>query len=248
MSRLKFYILLVIILSVGSIKGQRHPNIMITKENVSAIRDGIRKYPLLLKSFEVIKLNADNALASPINVSTPKDGGGGFTHEQHKLNYNNIFNCGVAYQVTAEKKYAKYVNDILLEYAAQYKNWKLHPARKTDQQSGRIFWQSLNDFVWQVYVIQGYDMVHDAISSEDRSNIENDLFLPILKFITVDGYETFNKIHNHGTWAIAATARPPLGQKRCRQTQTPAHPPPESGRNGFKRLKKGRGNRLLGAT
>lgn len=206
MSRLKFYILLVIILSVGSIKGQGHPNIMITKENVSAVRDGIRKYPLLLKSFEVIKLNADNALASPINVPTPKDGGGGFTHEQHKLNYNNIFNCGVAYQVTGEKKYVKYVNDILQQYAAQYKNWELHPARKTDQQSGRIFWQSLNDFVWQVYVIQGYDMVYDAISSKDRSNIENNLFLPILKFITVDGYETFNKIHNHGTWAIAATA------------------------------------------
>lgn len=206
MNRLKFYILLVFILPFAYLKGQGHPNIMITKENVSAIRDGIKKYPLLSKSFDAIKLNADNALASPINVPTPKDGGGGFTHEQHKLNYNNIFNCGVAYQVTGDKKYAQYVSDILKKYATQYKSWKLHPARKNDQASGRIFWQTLNDFVWQVYTIQGYDMVYDAISSKDRANIETNLFIPILKFITVDGYETFNKIHNHGTWAIAATA------------------------------------------
>ncbi|RZK69182.1 MAG: heparinase, partial [Pedobacter sp.] len=141
---------------------------------------------------------------APINVPVPKDGGGGFTHEQHKRNYNNIINCGVAYQISGEQKYADYVKNILLNYASQYQKWPLHPKRKDDKDGGRIFWQSLNDFVWQVYTIQGYDMAYDGISSNDRAIIESQLFTPILKFITEDREEIFNLIHNHGTWALAA--------------------------------------------
>ncbi|SMC93845.1 Alginate lyase [Pedobacter nyackensis] len=186
------------------ISAQEHPGIMLTKKNIEAVRKGTDTYPLLKKSYQKVKADADKALVESVNVPTPKDAGGGATHEQHKKNYTNMLNCGVAYQISGDKKYATYVESMLLKYAADYNKWPLHPKRKENHQAGKIFWQSLNDFVWQVYTIQGYDMVYEAISPKNREIINAGLFEPMLKFFTVDCKETFDKIHNHGTWDIAA--------------------------------------------
>lgn len=183
---------------------QTHPNIMLTKQNMDAVRAGLEKYPVLQNSYKDVLKVADQALASPIQVPIPKDGGGGLTHEQHKVNYQSILACGIAFQLSQDKKYADYVRNILLNYAGQYEKWPFHPKSNPSNPPGKIFWQNLNDCVWQVYVIQGYDLVYEALSSKDRQTIEKHLFMPILKFITVDSYETFNRIHNHGTWAVAA--------------------------------------------
>lgn len=187
-----------------SLMAQTHPSIMLTKANVATVKKGVNTYPLLRQSYQTVKNAADKALAEPIVVPVPKDGGGGYTHEQHKKNYTNMLNCGVAYQISGEKKYADYVKNVMLNYASQYEKWPLHPKRKSEEDGGRIFWQSLNDFVWQIYTIQAYDLVYDGIPATDRKTIEEKLFVPILKFFTEDRYDVFNKIHNHGTWNLAA--------------------------------------------
>lgn len=187
-----------------SLMAQTHPSLMLTQANVAAVRKGISTYPLLRQSYETVKIAADKALAEPIVVPVPKDGGGGYTHEQHKKNYSNMLNCGIAYQISGEKKYADYVKNVLLNYASQYQKWPLHPKGKSNDDAGRIFWQSLNDFVWQIYTIQAYDLVYNGLTATDRKTIEEKLFVPILKFFTEDRYDIFNKIHNHGTWNLAA--------------------------------------------
>jgi oligo-alginate lyase len=191
-------------ISINVFAQNQHPSIMLTKKNVEAVRRGVNEYPLLQSSFKEVKASADEAISHPITVPVPKDGGGGYTHEQHKRNYQDILSCGVAYQVTKDKKYADFVKNILLEYASQYEKWPLHPKRRTTNAAGRIFWQTLNDCVWQVYVIQGYDLVYDYLSAQDRNTIEQKLFVPVVKFLSEDNAETFNRIHNHGTWAVAA--------------------------------------------
>lgn len=188
-----------------TLRAQQHPNIMITRAGADSLRKGCEVYPLLKKTYQEVKAEADRAMSAPINIPVPKDGGGGFTHEQHKRNYQNVMACGIAYQITRDKKYAEYVKEMLLGYAARYETWPLkHPKSKPSNESGRIFWQILNDCVWQVYMAQGYDLVYEAISPGERQLIENKLFIPVVKFITVQGSETFNRIHNHGTWAVAA--------------------------------------------
>lgn len=204
MNYLKKLVTGIFCLIFSASSAQDHPGIMMTKKNVAELRKGITTYPLLKKSYEEVKRNADYALSQPILVPVPKDAGGGFTHEQHKKNYSNILNCGVAYQISGEQKYADYIKTILLSYAAQYEKWPVHPKAKSGHQAGKMFWQSLNDFVWQVYTIQGYDMAFEGIAPADRKQIETHLFLPILKYFTVDCATTFNLIHNHGTWDIAA--------------------------------------------
>jgi hypothetical protein len=183
---------------------QQHPNIMLSKQNLPAVRIGVNTYPLLKSSYLEVKQDADNALKMAINVPLPKDGGGGFSHEQHKRNYQNILACGTAYAITKDARYANYVKNMLLAYAAQYEKWPVHPKRENSNPPGKIFWQILNDCVWQVNVIQGYDMVYDGIPVADRKTIEEHLFVPIIKYITEDSKETFDRIHNHGTWAVAA--------------------------------------------
>ncbi|WP_232324720.1 heparinase II/III domain-containing protein [Pedobacter cryoconitis] len=205
MNYLKKLVMGLICLIFGlSAYAQQHPSIMLTKDNIGALRKGISTYPLLGKSYKKIKSEADKAIKEPVNVPVPKDAGGGATHEQHKKNYLNILNCGIAYQMSGDKKYAAYVEALLLKYASEYQKWPLHPKRKEGHQGGRIFWQSLNDFVWQVYTIQGYDLVYEAIAPAQRQQIEKGLFVPAVKFFTEDCAETFNKIHNHATWAVAA--------------------------------------------
>ncbi len=183
---------------------QTHPNLMLSEANIIAVKNGCKTYPLLKQSYLSVKADADLVLALPIVVPVPKDGGGGFTHEQHKRNYTNMLNCATAYQISGDKKYANYVKEMLLNYASQYESWPIHPKSKNSKEGGKMFWQSLNDFVWQVYTIQAYDLVFDAITVKDRATIEQHLFMPILKFFTEDRQDVLDKIHNHGTWDLAA--------------------------------------------
>lgn len=199
----KLVLLPFCLILMGQTQAQEHPSIMMTKKNVAAIRKGVNTYPLLKNSYAKVKLSADLALKEPMRVPTPADGGGGYTHEIHKKNYANILNCGIAYQVSGDQKYAAYISTILLKYATEYEKWPMHPKRKIGE-GGKMFWQSLNDFVWQFYTIQGYDLAYNAISAKDRQTIEKHLFLPIMNFFTIDCKETFDKIHNHGTWNLAA--------------------------------------------
>ncbi len=182
--------------------GQTHPSIMLTKKNVEAVRAGITKYPLLKSSYNEVKEDADKAIASPINAPTPADGGGGITHEQHKNNYKAVTACGIAYQLTKDERYAKYVKDMLFAYAKVYNTWGRHPKRK-QQPGGKIFWQNLNDDVWLVYMIQGYDCVFDYIKENDRKYLTDSLWAPVVNEQSVVNTKIFNLIHNHATWSTA---------------------------------------------
>ncbi|WP_345955593.1 heparinase II/III family protein [Mucilaginibacter sp. PAMB04168] len=212
---------------------QTHPNIMLTKANIAAVRKGVTLYPLLKSSYQDAKKEADRALAAPVVVPVPKDGGGGASHEQHKRNYQNIMACGIAYQITGDAKYATYVKNVLLQYAAQYQKWPLHPKRENSNPPGRMFWQILNDCVWQVNVIQGYDMVYNGITPADRKIIETQLFAPIVKFIYDDNKETFDRLHNHGTWAVAAVGLTGYVLNKPEWVQMALKGTDKSGQSGF---------------
>ena len=141
-------------------------------------------------------------MAEGIIVPVPKDPGGGYTHEQHKRNYKAIYEAGQLYRLTGDEKYAEYVRDMLLDYAELYPTLGPHPARNK-QQYGKLFWQNLNDSVWLVYASLAYEQVRATLSDADRENIDNNVFRAAAKFLSVDSKSTFNRIHNHATWATA---------------------------------------------
>ncbi|MCK0127358.1 alginate lyase family protein [Erythrobacter sp. F6033] len=158
--------------------------------------------PLYAAELLRAKAFVDGMMEEGLVVPQPKDPGGGYTHEQHKRNYKAIYLGGQIYRITGDEKYRDYVRDMLLEYAAMYPTLGDHPA-KANQNVGRLFWQVLNDAMWLVHAVQGYGDIRDGLSQADRDAIDNNVFRPAVKFLSVDSGRTFNRIHNHATWATA---------------------------------------------
>ncbi len=181
----------------------KHPHVILTQKAVADIRAELGKNEILDNSFNSLKSEIDRGIKKPIDVPIPKDPAGGYTHNQHKDNYLNMYGAGVLYQLTQDKAYAEYVKKVLLAYAEMYPSLGLHPIKKSDT-PGKLFWQALNDAVWMVYTSQAYDCVYDYLSAKERKKIEQDLLLPYANFLSVETPEVFNKIHNHGVWAVAA--------------------------------------------
>jgi len=142
-------------------------------------------------------------MAMPLTIPVPKDAGGGYTHEKHKDNARLIYDAGQLYKLTGNADYAAYAGKLLTSYADVYPDWGIHPAPK-EQSPGRMFWQNLNESWWLVHASQGYGAIKDTLSAEQRATIETDLLRNMAEFLSDGSPETFNKIHNHGTWATAA--------------------------------------------
>ncbi|ASP50014.1 heparinase II/III domain-containing protein [Cognaticolwellia beringensis] len=193
------------LLASTKVMARTSPNLVISTADVKDMRGAIQKDGQFTKAFVASKLSVDEQIAQVITVPLPADGGGGYTHERHKKNYKLMYDAGIVYQLTQDEKYASYVRDMLLEYAKLYPTLPLHPKRKMGKQNpGKLFWQSLNEAVWLVYTSQAYDLILSSLTANEKTEIENGLFRPVVKFLSVESPETFNKVHNHGTWTTAA--------------------------------------------
>lgn len=179
-----------------------HPSLWLTQSDVETMRQNLGKYPLFDAAYYEAKERVDRAIAQPIDVPVPKDAGG-YTHEKHKQNYNDMFLAGILYQVTKDEKYAAFIRAMLLKYADLYPTLKNHPAG-TSSTVGRLFWQTLNETVWLVHTSMAYDCVYDWLTPADRAKFEKNIFRPMAKFFVEDHVKEFDRIHNHGTWTATA--------------------------------------------
>ena len=150
-----------------------------------------------------LRTEVDARQAAGVPVPVPADAGGGYTHEQHKQNAKTIYEAAMLYEQTGETSYRTFAVEILRDYAELYPTLGLHPKVKPATPS-RLFWQGLNEAWWLVYVIQGYEAIKDDITEDERSEIEAGLIRPMADFLSEGSPQTFNRIHNHGTWAAAA--------------------------------------------
>src|SRR5690349_17732491 len=125
------------------------------------------RYPLFAAELGRVRSEVDAMIRAGVNVPMPRDPGGGVTHEQHKRNYKAIQGAGTLFRITGERRYADFARDMLLAYADLYPRLGRHPAA-SNQVPGRLFWQSLNDSVWLVHAIQGYDAIRGTLSAADR--------------------------------------------------------------------------------
>lgn len=199
-------VLALIVLAIGgwSPEGRAsHPRLLLTAQDVANINGGIGESPAFQRSLDRTRERVDRYFASPPDVPAPTDAGGGYSHEQHKRNGVAIREAGMVYRLTGAGRYADHARALLLAYADLYPGLGEHPMKK-EQTPGRLFWQSLNESVWLVHAIQGYDAIVDTLSGDEKSIIEENLLRPMADFLSVESPHTFDRIHNHGTWAVAA--------------------------------------------
>ena len=181
----------------------QHPNLVLTKQGVKDIRANLGSIPIFDETLVVAKKEIESAIENGFDVPIPKDYSGGYTHETHKKNYILMQKAGVLYQILDEEKYAKFVKDMLFEYAKMYPTLPIHPKPRSYAR-GKLFWQCLNDSNWLVYTSQAYDCVYDYLTKEERDTLETDLFKPYADFISKGNPKFFNRVHNHSTWGNVA--------------------------------------------
>lgn len=200
---IKIALLFSLTLGVVAANSQTHPNLILTKEGVTLIRNTKDKAPLFDQILEQVRTEVDAEIAEGISVPVPKDMAGGYTHERHKRNFFILQKAGNLYQITGEEKYAIYIRDMFLQYAELFPTLGLHPTMNS-YATGKIFWQCLNDANWLVYASQAYDCVYEFLTKEEREKLENKLFRPLADFISIENPKFFNRIHNHSAWGNAA--------------------------------------------
>lgn len=233
----KLLFLTIALLGLVRAGAVEHPSLMLTKQGVEAMRAARGTVPAFDATIDRTLAGADAALAAPIVVPEPRDGGGGYSHERHKLNYYDMVDCGIAWQLTGDERYARRVVDLLKTYAACYPKWGFHPVTLS-KTPGRLFWQTLNESVWLVHTSMAYDCVYDYISPADREVIERDLFRPMADFL-MNGLEgnrgnraVFNRMHNHATWATAAVGMIGLAMNDEGLLRKALYGTDETGKNG----------------
>ncbi len=180
----------------------QHAGIFINKEEAAEIRGALGKYALLDNAVALAEETMEAAFSKPIEVPLPGEAGG-YEHERHKQNYREMRYAGLLYSITGEEKYAAFARDMLEEYAVLYPTLGPHPLAR-NQKPGKIFHQTLNEEVWLVHVSIAYDCIYEWLSEEERARFEARIFRPMAEWFSVRNKEEFNRIHNHGTWAVAA--------------------------------------------
>lgn len=180
-----------------------HPRLLLTPADVQLIRSKLDPASAFGQSLAATKARVGAYFESTPDVPVPVDPGGGYTHEKHKENGIAIYDAGNLYLLTGDTVYASHARDLLLAYAKLYPTLGRHPVKQSAT-PGRLFWQSLNESVWLVYAIQGYDAIFDTLSRDQRATIENGILRPLAEFLSVESPKVFEQIHNHGTWAVAA--------------------------------------------
>ena len=73
-------------------------------------------------ALDAARARVDLLGSTPPEVPSPRDPGGGYTHERHKANGIVIAEAGWLYQWTGEAPYADLARQLLLAYARMYRN------------------------------------------------------------------------------------------------------------------------------
>lgn len=211
----------------------QHPVTFFTKADASQIAKSLSKYPLLNKSFNELKKEVDVWVNKEVDVPFPKDPAGGYTHEKHKSNYMLMFNSGILYNITGDKKYATLVKYMLLKYAKLNPTLQKHP-ESVGSLIGHLFWQALNDANWLVYAGMGYDLIYNSLSPAERKTIEEGAFKPQVDHLTTGvGNNWFNWIHNHGVWACAGVGIVGIATNNKEYVEMALYGSDKDGKGGF---------------
>lgn len=176
--------------------------ILLTEAEVELLRKEVGKPSLMGKSIEANRKELEAFMRLPLDV--PGHGeAGGYEHNRHKENYTYMNLAGRLFLITQEEKYAQFVKDLLAIYAEKYLTFDFHVQKNTNP-TGRLFHQILNEHCWLMFTSLAYSCVASVMTEEERTAVVERIFEPMLDMFTVKYTHDFDRIHNHGIWAVAA--------------------------------------------
>ncbi|PKF60573.1 chondroitin lyase [Psychromonas sp. psych-6C06] len=178
--------------------------VLMDQEEINEIQQELGKASLMGKSLEQLIIDTDNYMALPLDVPGHSPAGG-YAHNKHQQNGKYIDQAGRLFLITGDEKYAQFTANLLMQYADKYLKLGFQEQRNTNP-PGRLFHQLLNEHVWLLYASLGYSCISHWLSATQRQEIIARLFIPLLDMSTVQYDFDFDRIHNHGIWAVASVA------------------------------------------
>ena len=123
----------------------------------------------------------------------------------HGFYSNALFASALMHQLTNEKKYLDYCNDVMNHYIIQYPKYpyrNIHHQPDFDKGTGvgKVSVQSLDESVWLIRILQGLDLIWDDLEAERRQSIEDNILMPAMSAIT----RNRRGVHNIQCWNNAA--------------------------------------------
>lgn len=120
----------------------------------------------------------------------------GWRFTTHTLNVEAARNLALVYALTGELQYAEKATEIMVRYSELYPSYSVQP------QYGRLFYQTLDEAVQMIQLVQAYDLIEPsgALTAAEKYGIERNLFAASAK--TLQNYNVGKS--NWQTWHNAA--------------------------------------------
>jgi len=178
--------------------------VLMNPQEIKAIQKELGKNSLMGQSLDALIRDTDKFMALGIDIPGHSPAGG-YAHNKHTANAKYIDQAGRLFLITGKEKYAQFTADLITGYADKYLGMDFHEQKNTNP-PGRFFHQMLNEHVWMLYVGMGYSCISAYLTEDQRQHIITKLFEPMLEVATVKYNHDFDRIHNHGVWAVAGVA------------------------------------------
>ncbi|MCK8067055.1 heparinase II/III family protein [Cobetia sp. 1CM21F] len=154
------------------------------------------------RSLKVLEQQVAASIARGVVV--PGQGeAGSFEHNTHKENARLIEGAALLGRLNDDEAALAHARELLESYAAYYREMPFQVARNTNP-PGKLFHQILNEHIWLLHASLGLALLKPSLSDSQYRALLEGLFLPMLEMFTETYRHDFDRIHNHGLWAVAA--------------------------------------------
>jgi len=109
--------------------------------------------------------------------------------------------CGLAYQLTGDTRYAAKAKEVLLAYAERYEKYPLHNIKgEARVGGGKVGPQTLDESTWLIRVLEGADCIWPLLSAAEKQKVASQLIAPAVQVIR----QHKMGIHNIQCWKNSA--------------------------------------------
>lgn len=178
--------------------------LFIDNADAAALRSHLNHDTLLGSTLRQYQQQVEQWLSQPLNVPGHGEGGGP-EHAQHKLNYQMMSLAGRLWLITQDSRYKEAVIRTLSAYADIYPHLGNAVSRDSNP-PGRLFHQTLNEDMFLLYATEAWHCVKHDCAVRQSLHIETHLLRLMANDAMRTHAATFDIVHNHGMWSVAAVA------------------------------------------
>lgn len=178
-----------------------HPRLFVTEQDIDNLKEAAKTnmgLKMLLESEIITPARSVTASVTASGVILPvKDDNSG-----HSSLARRARNAALGYAFSGDLSMAAAAKEILLAYAASYKQYPL-----LSTYDGHVTYQTLNESPWLIDIAWAYDLIWNSglLSADDRRAIEDDLLWEGVRVIDRydKGLSNWQAWHNAGIGAVA---------------------------------------------